>query len=442
MAARPYAQALARGDRRPVRRSWPSASRCCASRHARQGRPGRAAVLLLTSNRGLAGGFNANLIKEAARAGRRRSRAGGYAVDLHVVGKKGIGYFRYVGRTLALQRTRHRRQADGGARRRAGGAADGAIRGGRARPRSRSCARSSSQRSRRRRRSCACCPSRRRQAPAGRGKARFHPLARRRRDPRAAAAALRAEPGVPRAGRDRRRRARRAAHCDEERDRQRGRDARRSCAGRTTGRARRRSRRRSPKSSAAPRHCRDERTRRLRRARRWIESRLPAPPAQRHSNRNTDKESSMATATVAQQIGKIVQVIGPVLDVEFEPEQLPEIYNALRGRGLDRGRHPVHAGGRSAAAHRPQPGARGGDELAPTAWCAAWTRSTPGGAITVPVGDARARPDPQRAGRAGGRRRADSGRRRALADPPQARRSSWTSSPRPRSSRPASRSST
>ncbi|MFN2572711.1 MAG: F0F1 ATP synthase subunit beta [Gemmatimonadales bacterium] len=28
-------------------------------------------------------------------------------------------------------------------------------------------------------------------------------------------------------------------------------------------------------------------------------------------------------------IGRVVQVIGPVLDVEFEPEQLPELYNAL-----------------------------------------------------------------------------------------------------------------
>src|SRR5216117_4138608 len=30
-----------------------------------------------------------------------------------------------------------------------------------------------------------------------------------------------------------------------------------------------------------------------------------------------------------QNIGKVVQVIGPVLDVEFEPEQLPELYNAV-----------------------------------------------------------------------------------------------------------------
>jgi len=28
-------------------------------------------------------------------------------------------------------------------------------------------------------------------------------------------------------------------------------------------------------------------------------------------------------------VGKVVQVIGPVLDVEFEPEHLPELYNAL-----------------------------------------------------------------------------------------------------------------
>ena len=30
--------------------------------------------------------------------------------------------------------------------------------------------------------------------------------------------------------------------------------------------------------------------------------------------------------------GKVVQVIGPVLDVEFESEHLPELYNALRIR--------------------------------------------------------------------------------------------------------------
>src|SRR4026208_205797 len=37
----------------------------------------------------------------------------------------------------------------------------------------------------------------------------------------------------------------------------------------------------------------------------------------------------MPTAT-AEKVGKVVQVIGPVVDVEFEGGHLPEIYNALR----------------------------------------------------------------------------------------------------------------
>jgi F0F1-type ATP synthase beta subunit len=39
----------------------------------------------------------------------------------------------------------------------------------------------------------------------------------------------------------------------------------------------------------------------------------------------------MATATAAaQKVGKVVQVIGPVVDIEFEGGHLPEIYNAVR----------------------------------------------------------------------------------------------------------------
>ena len=38
----------------------------------------------------------------------------------------------------------------------------------------------------------------------------------------------------------------------------------------------------------------------------------------------------MATQTAtAQNFGTIVQIIGPVLDVEFAPDHLPEIYSAL-----------------------------------------------------------------------------------------------------------------
>ncbi|HEY0872899.1 MAG TPA: F0F1 ATP synthase subunit beta [Vicinamibacterales bacterium] len=48
----------------------------------------------------------------------------------------------------------------------------------------------------------------------------------------------------------------------------------------------------------------------------------------------------MATAT-AQKVGKVVQVIGPVVDVEFEGGELPEIYNALRITSTGEGGTPI-----------------------------------------------------------------------------------------------------
>jgi F-type H+-transporting ATPase subunit gamma len=62
------------------------------------------AVLLLTANRGLAGAFNANLIKEARRQ-LERLRAEGPTPELHISGKKGIAYFRFRGEPIASQRT-------------------------------------------------------------------------------------------------------------------------------------------------------------------------------------------------------------------------------------------------------------------------------------------------------------------------------------------------
>ncbi len=59
----------------------------------------RAAVLLLTANRGLSGAFNANLIREG-RTLLRDLRARGVEVELHVSGKKGISFFRFQGETL------------------------------------------------------------------------------------------------------------------------------------------------------------------------------------------------------------------------------------------------------------------------------------------------------------------------------------------------------
>jgi F-type H+-transporting ATPase subunit gamma len=100
IAARPYANALREvianlyspelAERYPLLRQ-PVATR-------------RVAVLLLTSNRGLAGAFNANLIREARNLIARLEKEGA-EVELHAVGRKGIGYFKYVGRELAAART-------------------------------------------------------------------------------------------------------------------------------------------------------------------------------------------------------------------------------------------------------------------------------------------------------------------------------------------------
>ncbi|HET7024315.1 MAG TPA: ATP synthase F1 subunit gamma [Gemmatimonadales bacterium] len=104
IGARPYAEALAQviadlhgpelAERFPLlRRPAPPA----------KGGPTRAAVILVTSNRGLAGGFNSNLIKQARR--RIEELEGqGYTVDLHLIGRKGIGFFKYLGRPIAVQR--------------------------------------------------------------------------------------------------------------------------------------------------------------------------------------------------------------------------------------------------------------------------------------------------------------------------------------------------
>jgi F-type H+-transporting ATPase subunit gamma len=99
-AARPYSEALgeivrslhnpALADRFPLLRTPDT--------------PKRAAVLLLTANRGLAGAFNVNLIRKA-RAVVDELRTAGVETEIHVVGKKGIGFFRFLGETLSLERT-------------------------------------------------------------------------------------------------------------------------------------------------------------------------------------------------------------------------------------------------------------------------------------------------------------------------------------------------
>jgi F-type H+-transporting ATPase subunit gamma len=63
----------------------------------------RAAVILVTSNRGLAGAFNTNLIREA-RTLIRRLRSQGVEVEIHSVGRKGINFLRYQKEALTTAR--------------------------------------------------------------------------------------------------------------------------------------------------------------------------------------------------------------------------------------------------------------------------------------------------------------------------------------------------
>jgi F-type H+-transporting ATPase subunit gamma len=63
----------------------------------------KAALVVLTANRGLCGAFNTNLLRES-RARLTEMEGKGIAVELHVVGRKGIGFYKYLGRALASTR--------------------------------------------------------------------------------------------------------------------------------------------------------------------------------------------------------------------------------------------------------------------------------------------------------------------------------------------------
>jgi F-type H+-transporting ATPase subunit gamma len=64
----------------------------------------RAAVILVTSNRGLCGAFNVNLIRKA-RELLAELKASDVGTEFHVIGKKGISYFRFRNVELATART-------------------------------------------------------------------------------------------------------------------------------------------------------------------------------------------------------------------------------------------------------------------------------------------------------------------------------------------------
>ena len=56
--------------------------------------PRRAAVLVVTSDRGLAGAFSSNVLKESERLG-EKLRGEGKEVDFYLTGRKGEGYFKF-----------------------------------------------------------------------------------------------------------------------------------------------------------------------------------------------------------------------------------------------------------------------------------------------------------------------------------------------------------
>jgi len=91
---------------------------------------------------------------------------------------------------------------------------------------------------------------------------------------------------------------------------------------------------------------------------------------------------------MAKQItGRIVQVIGPVVDVEFEPEELPELYTALEIKDEGNGRDPVRV-----IAEVQQHIGRNQVRAVAMSTTDGLTRGMPavdtGGPITVPVGNA------------------------------------------------------
>ena len=62
-------------------------------------RTNRIAVLVLTSNRGLAGAYNGNVLRTSA-AFMRQQESAGKTVDLYIVGKKGFSYFNFQKRPI------------------------------------------------------------------------------------------------------------------------------------------------------------------------------------------------------------------------------------------------------------------------------------------------------------------------------------------------------
>jgi F-type H+-transporting ATPase subunit gamma len=65
----------------------------------------RSVLIVLTSNRGLCGGYNASILR-AALEHLKKHQGKGEEVELHVMGRKGIGFFKFLNRPMAVTDTR------------------------------------------------------------------------------------------------------------------------------------------------------------------------------------------------------------------------------------------------------------------------------------------------------------------------------------------------
>jgi F-type H+-transporting ATPase subunit gamma len=92
LEARPYADLLTAAMEDVARQTGAIVHHLLEERE----RPERSGILVVTSDRGLAGSYNANLLKRAE-AVLKRTRDKGVEPVVYAVGRKGIGYFRFRG---------------------------------------------------------------------------------------------------------------------------------------------------------------------------------------------------------------------------------------------------------------------------------------------------------------------------------------------------------
>ncbi|EIV95821.1 F0F1 ATP synthase subunit gamma [Frankia sp. QA3] len=98
-AARPYAEEITR-----VIEAVASQTTISHPLTTERPRPVRAAVVVITSDRGLAGGYSSNALRRTNELV-ELLRSEGKEPELHVIGRKGVGYYRFRGRAISGEYT-------------------------------------------------------------------------------------------------------------------------------------------------------------------------------------------------------------------------------------------------------------------------------------------------------------------------------------------------